>query len=121
MQPRIIPPTNIRGRIFADGYSEQKRDDIVVVAAAGDYGKPRPAVIVQTDAFPETVGSVVICQMTSDTVDAPDCRITIEHSAAEHSAALSVRSIFSSSNRYAATTGESAQPNRGVPVIEIGL
>ena len=82
MQPQIIPPTNIRGRIFADGYSEQKRSDMVVVAAAGDYGKPRPAVIVQTDAFPETRGSVVICQMTSDVVDDPDFRVTIEPNAA---------------------------------------
>jgi mRNA-degrading endonuclease toxin of MazEF toxin-antitoxin module len=28
-----------------------KRGDVVTVAAAGDYGKPRPAVIVQTDAL----------------------------------------------------------------------
>lgn len=55
-----------------------KRGDVVMVAAAGDYGKPRPAVIVQTDAFPETHPSVVICQMTSDIVDAPDFRVTIE-------------------------------------------
>lgn len=55
-----------------------KRGDVVVVAAAGDYGKPRPAVVVQTDAFPETHPSVVICQMTSDIVDAPDFRVTIE-------------------------------------------
>ena len=55
-----------------------KRGDVVVVAAAGDYGKPRPAVVVQTDAFPQTHPSVVICQMTSDVVDAPDFRLTIE-------------------------------------------
>lgn len=55
-----------------------KRGDVVIVAATGDYGKPRPAVVVQTDAFPETFPSVVICQMTSDVVDAPDFRITIE-------------------------------------------
>jgi mRNA interferase MazF len=47
-----------------------KRGDVVIVAAAGDYGKMRPAVVVQTDAFPETHQSVVICQMTSDVVDA---------------------------------------------------
>jgi mRNA interferase MazF len=29
-----------------------KRGDVVIVAPAGDYGKPRPAVVVQTDAFP---------------------------------------------------------------------
>lgn len=54
------------------------RADIVLVAASGDYGKPRPAVIVQTDAFPLDHGSVVICQMTSEIVDAPDFRITID-------------------------------------------
>ena len=48
------------------------RGDIVIVAAPGDYGKPRPAVIVQTDAFPENHASVVVCQLTSDLVDAPD-------------------------------------------------
>ncbi len=55
-----------------------KRGDVVIVAATGDYGKPRPAVVVQTNAFPETHPSVVICQMTSDVVDAPDFRVTIE-------------------------------------------
>lgn len=55
-----------------------KRGDVVVVAAAGDYGKPRPSVVVQTDAFPNTHPSVVICQMTSDVVDALDFRVTIE-------------------------------------------
>ncbi len=55
-----------------------RRGDIVIVAAAGDYGKPRPAVVVQTDALPEAHPSVVICQMTSDVVDAPDFRVMIE-------------------------------------------
>lgn len=55
-----------------------QRGDVVTVAAAGDYGKPRPAVVVQTDAFPESHASVVICQLTSDLVDAPDFRVTIE-------------------------------------------
>jgi mRNA interferase MazF len=57
-----------------------RRGDVVVVAATGDYGKPRPAVIVQTDAFPPTHASVVICQMTSEIVAAPDFRITIDPS-----------------------------------------
>src|SRR6266568_6271921 len=55
-----------------------RRGDLVTVAAAGDYGKPRPAVIVQTDAFPENHASVVVCQLTSDLADAPDFRVTIE-------------------------------------------
>ncbi len=57
------------------------RGDVVIVAAPGDYGKPRPAIIVQTDAFPEAHSSVVICQMTSEVVDAPDFRVTIDPSA----------------------------------------
>jgi mRNA interferase MazF len=58
-----------------------RRGDVVTVAAAGDYGKPRPAVVVQTDAFPESHPSVIICQMTSDLMDAPDFRVTLEPSA----------------------------------------
>jgi mRNA interferase MazF len=57
-----------------------RRGELVAVAVAGDYGKPRPAVIVQTDAFPQSHASVVVCQLTSDLVDAPDFRITIEPS-----------------------------------------
>lgn len=55
-----------------------KRGDVVVVAATGDCGKPRPAVVVQTNAFPETHASVVICQMTSEVVEAPDFRVAID-------------------------------------------
>jgi mRNA interferase MazF len=53
------------------------RGDLVIVAAPGDYGKPRPAVIVQSNAILESHASVVICPMTSELVEA-DFRITIE-------------------------------------------
>jgi len=55
-----------------------RRGDVVTVAATGDYGKPRPAVIVQTGAFPESHASVVVCQLTSELVDAPDFRVSID-------------------------------------------
>jgi mRNA interferase MazF len=55
-----------------------RRGDVVTVAASGDYGKPRPAVIVQTDALPIEHASVVVCQMTSEWSDAPDFRVTVE-------------------------------------------
>lgn len=55
-----------------------RRGDLVTVAATGDYGKPRPAVIVQTDAFPEAHASVVVCQLTSELADAPDFRVTVD-------------------------------------------
>ena len=54
------------------------RGDVVTVAVTGDFGKPRPAVIVQTDALPAEHASVVVCQMTSEFSDAPDFRVTIE-------------------------------------------
>src|SRR6516165_2941301 len=53
------------------------RGDVVIVSAPGDYGKPRPAVIVQSNAIPESCASVVICPMTSELVEA-EFRITIE-------------------------------------------
>ena len=53
------------------------RGDLVIVAAPGDYGKPRPAVIVQSNAIPESHASIVICPLTSELAEA-DFRVTIE-------------------------------------------
>ena len=61
----------------------------MTVAAAGDFGKPRPAVIVQSDVFPEQHASVIVCQMTSTLEDAPDFRVTIEPSGANGLRAVS--------------------------------
>src|SRR5262249_42002680 len=55
-----------------------RRGDVVTVAAAGDYGKPRPAIIVQTDAFPPEHASVLVCPLTSALVVVPGFRVTIE-------------------------------------------
>ncbi len=41
-----------------------RRGQFVVVATSGDYGKPRPALVVQSDLFAE-LPSVVICPLTS--------------------------------------------------------
>jgi mRNA interferase MazF len=55
-----------------------KRGAIVVVAAKGAYtGKPRPALVVQSDLFNPTHQSVTICPITSDCVDAPLFRIAL--------------------------------------------
>ena len=42
-----------------------KRGEVVVVIASGDYGKPRPALVLQSDAFPDTA-SVVVALLTTD-------------------------------------------------------
>jgi mRNA interferase MazF len=55
-----------------------KRGSIVVVAARGAYtGKPRPALVVQSDLFNPTHASVTLCPITSDCVDAPLFRLTL--------------------------------------------
>ena len=59
-----------------------RRGDVVRVAASGDFGKPRPAVVVQSDVFPQELASVILCQMTSTLADAPDFRVTITPSEA---------------------------------------
>lgn len=55
-----------------------KRGAIVVVAARGAYtGKPRPALVVQSDLFNPTHASVTICPITTDCVDAPLFRLSL--------------------------------------------
>ena len=54
------------------------RGAVVVVAAKGAYtSKPRPAVVVQADAFNPTHASLTLCPITSDCVDAPLFRVTL--------------------------------------------
>ena len=58
-----------------------KRGDIVLVALQGDYGKPRPALLVQSDLFNATHPSVSILPLTSELRDAPLFRIPVAPSA----------------------------------------
>jgi mRNA interferase MazF len=46
----------------------------------GDYGKPRPALVVQSDLFNETHASVTVAPVTSTIVDSPLFRVTVEPS-----------------------------------------
>ena len=57
-----------------------KRGDIVLVVARGDYGKPRPAVIVQSDLFNGTHASVLVCLLTTEIVKAPLFRLSLRPS-----------------------------------------
>lgn len=57
-----------------------KRGDIVTVAAKGHYsGKPRPAIILQSDHF-SALGSITICLLTTELIDTPLFRLTVEPS-----------------------------------------
>ena len=54
-----------------------RRGSFVVVAVPGAYGKPRPALVVQTDFFVE-LPSLVICPLTSTIRgDADQFRLTV--------------------------------------------
>ena len=53
-----------------------KRGDLVTVVTPGDYGKPRPALVVQSDLFRDHA-SATVCLMTSDLRDTPLFRFTV--------------------------------------------
>lgn len=57
-----------------------RRGDLVIVALPGDLGKPRPALILQSDLFLATHPSVTVLPITSEIRDAPLFRIVVEPS-----------------------------------------
>lgn len=59
-----------------------KRGEVVVCVVTGDYGKPRPAVVVQSDLFNPTHASVTICPITSEFREAPLFRLPLDPSGA---------------------------------------
>lgn len=56
-----------------------RRGDLVTVALPGDFGKPRPALVVQSDGFDETATATVLL-VSSTLVDAPLIRLTVQPS-----------------------------------------
>ena len=55
-----------------------RRGDLVTVAVKGDFGKPRPALVIQSDLFNPTHPTVMLCLVTSDLREAPLFRLTVE-------------------------------------------
>jgi mRNA interferase MazF len=53
------------------------RGDVVLVVQRGDYGKPRPAVVVQSDLFNRNHASITICPCTTEFVRAPIFRVDV--------------------------------------------
>lgn len=56
---------------------EVRRGDIVVVALPGEYGKPRPAVVVQADRYAKEFQSIILCPLTSTLTDQPTVRVVV--------------------------------------------
>jgi mRNA interferase MazF len=67
---------------------EVKRGDTVVIVAQGELGRPRPAVIVQTDELTDAT-SVLLCPITSDITESLPVRPIVE---ADENNGLRVRS-----------------------------
>lgn len=58
-----------------------KRGDFVTITMQGDFGKPRPALVIQADQFDEHA-TVTVLPVTSTLVAAPLFRITVQPSTA---------------------------------------
>jgi|SRR5271155_2036771 len=56
---------------------EVNRGDLITIASPGDYGKPRPALVIQSDAF-SGLESVTVLRLTSEVHSLPLIRITVE-------------------------------------------
>jgi mRNA interferase MazF len=54
-----------------------RRGDLATVAMPGDFGKPRPALVIQSDQFPAT-GTVTVLLLSSTLVEAPLIRLTVQ-------------------------------------------
>lgn len=55
-----------------------RRGDIVTASSPGDYGKPRPAIVVQSNDLNDILSGIVICPLTTNVVDAPLLRVVVE-------------------------------------------
>ena len=54
-----------------------KRGDLVTIALQGDYGKPRPALVIQSDFF-AAHPSVTVLPVTSELRDTPLFRVLVK-------------------------------------------
>jgi mRNA interferase MazF len=57
-----------------------RRGDLVTIAVQGDFGKPRPALVIQANLFSEH-SSVTVLPITSTLVAAPLLRVMVQPSA----------------------------------------
>ena len=55
------------------------RGDLVTIAMQGDFGKPRPALVIQADLFDEH-STVTVLPVTSSLVAAPLLRVNVQPS-----------------------------------------
>lgn len=105
-----------------------RRGDVITVALPGDYGKPRPAVVIQSNLLDE-IFNVVVCQMTSMPVIAAFYRLEVEAtplSGLDHTSYVMVEKIFTTrlikvGQRIGELTVDQLDRLDGMLAIVIGL
>ena len=84
LRPVQIWAPDTRAPGFAEECRRQSRlvaeADLITVAFPGDFGKPRPALIVQADLF-EATGTVTVLLISATFVEAPLIRLAVQPSA----------------------------------------
>ena len=58
-----------------------KRGDVVLMIAPRELGKPRPAIVIQTDALGKDTSTILVCPLTSDLTEGLPIRPLIEPAA----------------------------------------
>jgi len=61
----------------AGSVRRSRRGDFVTIALPGDFGKPRPALIIQADQFTATATATLLL-VTSTLIEAPLLRVNVE-------------------------------------------
>ncbi len=79
-----------------------RRGDLVTVALQGEHGKPRPALVIQSDLFSQSTSTITVALLTSTPLDAPLLRVPIEPSQAnglQRRSYVMIDQIFSARTR----------------------
>ena len=67
----------IKSPVLKSWDSGIERGAIVTVASPGDFGKPRPALVIQRH-FPRNPELITVALITSDLLRAPDVRVSVK-------------------------------------------
>ena len=57
-----------------------RRGDLLTVALQSEHGKPRPALVIQSDLFAQLTSTVTVALLTSTALDVPLIRVPLEPS-----------------------------------------
>jgi mRNA interferase MazF len=73
-------PNKVSDSTFSRRPRSTRRGDLVTIAVSGDFGKPRPALILQADQYAATA-TVTVLLVSSTLVEAPLLRVTVQPNA----------------------------------------